>query len=86
MDIKSGSRQTQELVHHLECKICKDIPSQPVLALCCGQIVGCRSCFERCLNASSSCPLCRAADPQCVGVNGYEGLYSQLRLFGGESD
>lgn len=83
-DIKDHTRQTQELVHHLQCKICKDIPSQPVLALCCGQVVGCSSCFEQCLSTSRSCPLCRAADPQSVAVNGYEGLYSQLRLIGPE--
>ena len=73
-------------MHCLECKICKDIPNQLVLALCCGQVIGCSACFERCVNTSRSCPLCRATDPQSVAVNGYEGLYSQLRLMSGESD
>ena len=81
--IKGYTYQVQELVHCLECKICKDIPSQPMLALCCGQVIGCCSCFEQCINTSRSCPLCRAADTQSVAVNGYEGLYSQLPLMGG---
>ena len=85
--IKTYTRQTRELTRYFECKICKDIPIQPVLASCCGQIVGCRPCFERCLHNTRSCPLCRATDPQIVNVNGYDGLYSQLRSWGGaESD
>ncbi len=50
LTIKGHTYQVQELVHCLECEICKDIPSQPALALCCGQVIGCRSCFEQCLN------------------------------------
>ena len=86
-DIKSNGNQSRELIRHFECKICKDIPNQPVFTTCCGQVIGCRSCFERCLQNSRSCPLCRKPDPDILNVNGYEGLYSQLRLFGGaESD
>ena len=84
--MKGHTNHTRELMRHIECKVCKSIPNQPVLALCCGQVVGCRSCFEQCLQNSRSCPLCRATEPHCVNVNGYEGLYSQLRLFDTQSD
>ena len=58
--IKRSSHQTQEFVRHLECKICKDIPSQPLLALCCGQIIG-RGSF---VLSNASIPL---ALVHCVG-------------------
>lgn len=84
VDLKGNTLQVRELIRHIECKVCKDIPTNPpVLSTCCGQLIGCKSCFDRCLLNVGSCPMCRSSDPVCINVNGFEALYAQLRLLGG---
>ena len=75
-------QQIRTISRLLECKVCKDLPDQPIIVLCCGQILGCQSCFERCNRA---CPLCRAEDPGCVNITGNEELYALLRRFSADS-
>ena len=70
----------REILPYLECKICKDVPTPPVLLLvCCGQVLGCETCFETCMEASDLCPLCRATNPTTILINGQDGLYSILK-------
>ena len=77
---KSKADAVKEVAHFLECKICKDVPTPPVvLLLCCSQIIGCELCFESCMQASDSCPLCRAANPSTVQLLGQDDLYSFLK-------
>ena len=77
---KTKADAVREVAHFLECKICKDVPTPPVvLLLCCSQIVECGLCFESCMQASDSCPLCRAANPSTVQLLGQDGLYSFLK-------
>ena len=74
------SEAIRPIVHYLECKICKDIPTPPVvLLLCCSQILGCEACLENCMGANDSCPLCRTANPTTVQIHGQDGMYSLLR-------
>ena len=70
-------RQTMQ---YLESKICKDVPTPPtVLLLCCRQILGCQSCFNRCVEDSGVCPLCRETSPTGVAILGQDGLYDLLK-------
>ena len=64
----------------LDCKICKDTPSPPVvLVTCCKQLLGCEACFRNCIEQSECCPLCRNPDTDSIVVEGLDAVYSYLK-------
>ena len=44
-----------------ECCICTSTCAEPVVAPCCGQIVGCSACTDRWLTNHARCPLCSSS-------------------------
>ena len=73
-DFKEEDRKIRhEIVHSFECKICKDVPTDPILMMCCKQILGCQGCLQICLRNNDVCPLCRQL------VLGLDSLLATLR-------
>jgi len=64
-DIMADSIRSDEIVELirvvLTCQICQRVPNQGniVLALCCGQLIGCGDCTQKWLMENETCPLCR---------------------------
>ncbi len=74
IQIKEEDRKIRhEIVHSFECKICKDVPTDPILMMCCKQILGCQGCLQICLRNNDVCPLCRQL------VLGLDSLLATLR-------
>ncbi len=70
----------REHVRFVECKICKDVPSPPVvLLMCCNQILGCSTCFYSCMEQGTACPLCREPNALTLTVRGLDDLYTFLK-------
>ena len=64
----------------LECKICRDTPSSPVvLVTCCKQVLGCQTCFQTCMEQSECCPLCRDPEAESIVVEGLDAVYTLLK-------
>ena len=77
---KFKAEVVRELLQFLECKICMDVPSPPVVLLvCCSQILGCEVCFASCMRTSDACPLCRADNPSTMQILGQDSLYNLLK-------
>ena len=50
----------REQLRLLECKICRDTPTRPVvLVMCCKQLLGCEACFRNFMEENECCPLRR---------------------------
>lgn len=77
--VTQHSRMMLGLLHLLDCKICKNVPTNAVLVLCCNQVLGCHDCFNQSVQNNNPCPLCRATSPQCVRIKGYDALFEFLR-------
>ncbi len=69
-----------------ECKICRDVPVEPLFVTCCQQVLGCKNCIENWINTRHSCPLCRSEAPQMFKINGYDQLLDYLRSIKSSSD
>ena len=77
--IKSQLKRCSSIAHLFDCKICKDVTSNPVYVTCCKQIFGCRSCYESCMATNSTCPLCRNQQPECLDVNGLDSVLEAVK-------
>jgi hypothetical protein len=64
----------------LECKICRDTPTPPIVVVtCCKQVLGCETCYQNCLDQNDCCPLCRDPGMQGIVVEGLNPLYTFLK-------
>lgn len=85
LDCEAARRRTRvdmgaEQLRLLDCKICKDTPSPPVvLVTCCKQLLGCEACFRNCMEQNECCPLCRNPDTDSIVVEGLDVVYSYLK-------
>jgi hypothetical protein len=81
-DIKKRlkAEAAREQMEFLDCKICKEVPTPPVVVLtCCNQLLGCSSCFLSCMDSGNSCPLCRTVGPSTLTLRGLDGLFARLQ-------
>ena len=70
----------REQLRLLECKICRDTPTPPVvLVTCCEQVLGCERCFRSCMEENECCPLCRDPDTESIVVESLHAVYAFLK-------
>ena len=48
----------QNMLHALECVVCKGLVKGPIVAKCCGQVIGCKHRVRRWLDFPATCPHC----------------------------
>ena len=69
----------REQLRLMECKICRDTPTPPVVVVtCCKQLLGCEACYQSCVQRSNCCPLCRDSDVDTIAVEGLSDVYTFL--------
>lgn len=56
--LKSLNELLQIFPPLLQCPICKDTVTNPVVSPCCGSISGCQSCVNQWVEVRNCCPLC----------------------------
>ena len=70
----------REQLKLLECKICKDTPSPPVvLVTCCKQILGCEACFHSHKEKQNCCPLCHDSNYSAITIRRLDEPYALLQ-------
>ena len=48
----------QNMQHALECFVCKGLVKGPIVAKCCGGVIGCKHCMGRWLDLHATCSHC----------------------------
>ncbi|CAM4572087.1 unnamed protein product [Leuciscus chuanchicus] len=71
--------QAQELRAAFNCLICKGPFQQPMYAVCCQSLVGCKVCVLQWQETSSQCPKCGEEDSNVCEVTGLTDALSVLR-------
>jgi len=70
----------REQMEYLDCKICREVPTPPVVVLtCCNQLLGWNRCFLSCMNNANSCPLCRTVGPSTLTLRGLDSMFAHLK-------
>ena len=83
--IKEAKKQARadvarEQLRLLECKICRDTPTPPVvLVTCCKQVLGCERCFSDFTEKQKYCPLCHDAGGTTIPICGLDEPFALLR-------
>ena len=74
-----------ELKKSFECCICKLPCQSPIVAKCCGQMVGCAACVDHWMENETTCPLCRASCiiSQRFALKGFDEITSLFRMLDG---
>ena len=50
----------QQQLQFLQCKICKTVPTPPIVFVtCCKKVIGCEKCFANLTERQKVCPLCQ---------------------------
>ena len=64
----------------LECVVCKGIVKNPVVAKCCGRIIGCQRCVRRWLDSHATCPFCSSVIEENFALKGFDDVISCLQF------
>ena len=62
-----------------ECVVCKGVVSAPIMAQCCGRIVGCQRCINSWLEHHATCPHCSSVMVDKFPVRGLDEVLVCLR-------
>ena len=80
--LRQQLRMCATIAQMFDCKICKEIPRSPVAYLnCCKQILGCKTCFQTCIQYNTSCPLCRNPELCSSDITAMDPLLEALRFY-----
>ncbi|VDI11143.1 Hypothetical predicted protein [Mytilus galloprovincialis] len=59
-DVKIENYVTSALRETLRCKVCTEIPESTIIVVaCCGQVLGCGACVQKCIAENEFCILCK---------------------------
>ncbi|CAG2185118.1 unnamed protein product [Mytilus edulis] len=59
-DVKNETYVTSALREILRCKVCTEIPENTIIVVaCCGQVLGCGACVQKCISENEFCILCK---------------------------
>ncbi|CAC5385875.1 unnamed protein product [Mytilus coruscus] len=59
-DVKNETYVTSALREILKCKVCTEVPENTIIVVaCCGQVLGCGACVQKCIAENDFCILCK---------------------------
>ena len=70
-----------ELKNIMMCKVCLQLAKRPLVATCCGNIMGCEECILQAYQGEeSTCMLCRAISPldKLVKLSGFDTILDSV--------
>ena len=92
-DIARGVSSIERLVNFMtnmqqafQCVVCRGSVTVPVVAECCGRIVGCQPCVESWLEHHARCPHCSSVMARHFVLRGFDDVLKCLRLTMEEQD
>jgi len=70
----------QNMHQSLQCVVCRDTVSSPVVADCCGRIVGCQGCVDSWLEHHATCPHCGCVIHHHFVLRGFDEVIKCLKV------
>ena len=81
-DVKEENYVASSLREILKCKVCTQVPFNTVIiGSCCGQILGCGNCIQKCASENSECILCKAKDfiQHIIELKGFQPILDKFQ-------